>query len=197
MFYIHFNFFKQIKACATKITAVKTSSTTAAKANPTTRVNRRQMRVFYLPPIVFAPNNENAKNGEFKTKIRRRKQVSINDHKVKALREEYKKGYVQPPLKDIPYNKNMARQFESTKDLTAEERVRRDRQALASRVSRDRLKFVDDCVEKEHAALEDELMNSLMELLIAEELADQYCISNGMEPTDWNKMWNDKHTNTA
>lgn len=153
------------------------------------------MRIFYLPKVTYAPAPAaNASDDEAtaagKSKARRpRKRPSPNDVKVKRLHEEYKKRYVQPPIDQIPYNKRMARKFASTVDQTPEEKGRRNRQADASRVSRDRMKFVDRCVAAEHAQLEAELISCMRELLIAENCVDEYCHENGMEMIDWKNLW--------
>lgn len=154
-------------------------------------------KVTYGPPSISTDYNADA-NANCKSRNRRpRKQASLNDNKVKDLHEEYKKRYVQPPIEKIPYNKRMARKFASTENQTDEEKGRRGRQADASRISRDRMKFVDKRVAEEHAKLEDELINCLRELLIAEDCVDQYCQKNGKELIDWKKFWenDEKQTN--
>lgn len=186
-----------IQVFPTKIAAVQTAPTAAGSINPSIRKNRRKMRIFYLPKVTYAPAPAEATAAGQPKARRPRKRPSPNDVKVKRLHEEYKKRYVQPPIDQIPYNKRMARKFASTVDQTPEEKGRRDRQADASRVSRDRMKFVDRCVAAEHAQLEAELLSCMRELLIAENCVDEYCQENGMEAIDWKILWDSIDGDTA
>lgn len=119
---------------------------------------------------------------------RRRNKTTANRHgqAVKALANEMKQFYVQPPIDMIPYNKNMVRTYANTENLTEEQLAKRHKQAISSRISRDRLRFVDDCIRVERDRCEKELYELMEKLLIKQDAIDALLVDKKMP---WGDVW--------
>lgn len=180
-----------MQALPTKITTLDLKP---AKVGPTARVQRRRVRLIYVPsvqrPANGAANPAEAKAVGAKTKPRRRDPKSIAA-RVLALRNEYKKLYVRPPIDEIPYNKNMVRQFAFNQPETVEQRLRRNRSSESSRYSRHCAKFIDSCVLAEKERLETELLANLKLLLVEEDRINTHLVTNGMPTIEFDQMWKD------
>lgn len=164
------------------------------RAGPTARANRRHIRVFVLPPMAVMHAEAKAEAAAAATGApKRRAAIKANagphDAALKALRNEFKAYYIQPSLDQIPYNKNMARNFSSTEDQSEEQRIKRKGQANASRVSRDRMKFVDEHVRMERERLERELIQLMIELQQSEQQVNALCKKKKKMPIKWSTKW--------
>lgn len=166
-----------------------------------TRTVRRSAHTFQVPTMsnlqqeaahaaVEASANSSPQKAK-KRRARREPAVLTDDLRLKRLHEEFKAHYVQPPINQIPYNKNMARKFDSTTDETEAVRRRRKRQAEASMVCRDRIKFVNEFVRMEQERLESELHASIQELLEAENAMNAIYKKTKKPVVSWKDYWND------
>lgn len=182
-----------LQTLPTKITTVDLKP---AKVGPTARVQRRRIRLVYVPsvqrPAIAAaiPTETKAVGAKPKPQPRRRRQdpKSISA-RVLALRNEYKKLYVRPPIDEIPYNKNMVRQFAFNKPETVEQRLQRNRSSESSRYSRHCAKFIDNCVLKEKKQLETQLLAYIKELLVEEARINEQLVASGQPPIEFDQIW--------
>lgn len=166
-----------------------------AKIGPNARVERRRIRLLYVPQIqrpLIDENRTESKMTMAKPKAparHRRRDSTSTAAKLLALRNEYKKLYVRPSIDEIPYNKKMVRKFDLVQPETVEQRARRNRSSETSRISRHCTKFIDNCVREERQRLEIELMRALRELLVAEDDVNMNRVSNGLLPIEFEEIW--------
>lgn len=136
-------------------------------------------------------DKDKAAEAKDKPKRRSRKPAELNQNEVrlKELRSHFKEMYVQPPLDQIPYNRNMARQFNRPENETVEQMQQRQRQKEMSRISRDRLKYVDEMIRQESEKLQKEMLNVLVQLHTAEQVLNA-CNKKRKRPAiDWKATW--------
>lgn len=163
------------------------------RAGPTARANRRHIRESALRPVAEMHEEVEVENASVTmvdaSKRRVKAKAGPLATALNALRNEFKTRYVPTSLDQIPYNKNMVRNFSSTKHQTEEQRIKRKCQADASRVSRDRIKFIDGCVRKEHERLEQEMFQLMIELRQTEQEVNALRKKKKRMPIDWSAKW--------
>lgn len=129
-------------------------------------------------------------------KMRKRRAKIVQkkqDAAVKALENEMKSYYVPPPIDQLPYNGNMARQYASSTNETEEQRTKRNQQALNSRISRHRQHFVHARIREERMRLENELLSMIAHVQMSQKMVEcrvnEGLKTHGIRPIDFDVVW--------
>lgn len=106
---------------------------------------------------------------------------------IRRIEDRYKDEFTMSA--ELPYKANMVRHHNKNQPGTDEERIKKECQTMSSRVSRHKLKFVQNRMAADNDAMYKVLKEKINMLVNMECFIDDVLMKNGHDAIDWQAAW--------
>lgn len=106
---------------------------------------------------------------------------------IRRIEDQYRDEFTMSG--ELPYKANMVRNHNKRQPETEEERIKKESQTISSRVSRHRLKYVQNRMAADNDAMYNVLKEKINMLVNMECFIDDVLMKNGRDPIDWQAAW--------